>query len=85
MRRVRLISEILKKMGFKVSVREDVIDAALTKYKQATIEDKLETMGKLTAYTKQLDMVLFNDAVADMYIEQFIKEHINPKNAVDLK
>jgi pyruvate,water dikinase len=36
----------------------------------------LETMGKLTAYTKQLDMVLFNDAVADMYIEQFIKEHI---------
>jgi pyruvate,water dikinase len=33
-------------------------------------------MGKLTAYTKQLDMAMFNDAVTDMYVDQFIKEHI---------
>jgi pyruvate,water dikinase len=76
LRRVRLITAILKKMGFKVTIKEDVIDAMLTKYKQATIEDKLEIMGKLTAYTKQLDMAMFNDAVTDMYIEQFVKEHI---------
>lgn len=76
LRRVRLITEILKKMGFKVNVKEDVIDAILTKYKQATIEEKLVVLGKLTAYTKQLDMVMFNDAVTNMYIEQFIKEHI---------
>lgn len=76
MRRVRLISEILKKMGFRVSIKEDVIDAILTKYKTNDIEEKLEVIGKLTAYTKQLDMVMFNDAVTNMYIEQFIKEHI---------
>ena len=65
-------------MGFKVNVKEDVMSAAITKYKQPTIEDKLVIMGKLTAYTKQLDMAMFNDAVTDMYIQQFIKEHIRP-------
>ena len=76
LRRIRLITEILKTMGFKVNIKEDVVDSVLTKYKQSTIEEKLEVMGKLTAYTKQLDMAMFNDAVTDMYVEQFIKEHI---------
>lgn len=76
LRRIRLITEIIKKIGFRVSVKEDIIDAVLTKYKQKLIEEKLEIMGKLTAYTKQLDMVMFNDAVTDMYIEQFVEEHI---------
>ncbi|MEW6067146.1 MAG: PEP/pyruvate-binding domain-containing protein [Nitrospirota bacterium] len=76
LRRVRLITEILKKMDFRISVKEDVIDAILTKYKMSTIEEKLDVMGKLTAYTKQLDMVMYNDAVTDMYIQQFIKEHL---------
>ncbi len=76
LRRVRLIKEILKNMGFKVNVTEDVVSAALTKYKQQTIEEKLEVMGKLTAYTKQLDMVMYNDAVTDMFIEDFIRDHL---------
>lgn len=76
LRRVRLIKEILQKMDFRVKVTGDMMDAMLTKYKQATIEEKLEVMGKLTAYTKQLDMVMYNDAVTDMFIEDFVKEHI---------
>lgn len=76
LRRVRLINEILKKMDFKVTVIEDVIDAMLTKYKQSTIEEKLEMMGRLTVYTKQLDMVMYNDAVTDMFVEDFIRDHM---------
>ncbi len=76
LRRIRLITEILKKLGFKINVKEDMINAILTKYKESAISERLEIMGKLTVYTKQLDMVLFNDAITDMYIEQFIKEHI---------
>ncbi|MCX8034475.1 MAG: PEP-utilizing enzyme [Thermodesulfovibrio sp.] len=76
LRRVRLISEILKKMGFRVSTKEDVIDAILTKYDMATIEKNLEVLGKLTAYTKQLDMALFNDAVTQMYTDDFINQHL---------
>jgi len=76
LRRIRLMLEILKEMGFRVNVKEDTMRAILPKYKQSTIEEKLVVMGKLTAYTKQLDMAMFNDAVTDMYIEQFVKEHI---------
>ncbi len=76
LRRVRLITEILKKMDFKVNVTEDVIDAIITKYKKSTIEEKLEILGKLTAYTKQLDMVMYNDAITDWYIEEFVKDHM---------
>jgi pyruvate, water dikinase len=76
LRRVRLIKEILKAMDFKVNIKEDVMSAMLMKYKQATIEEKLVIMGKLAAYTKQLDMAMFNDAVTDMYVDQFVKEHI---------
>lgn len=76
LRRVNLITEILKKMAFRVVVKEDVIDAILTKYSIPEIEKRLEILGKLTAYTKQLDMVLFNDAVAQMYTDDFIKKNI---------
>lgn len=76
LRRVRLITEILRKMDFEVAVKEDVIDAVFVKYKQSTIEGKLEALGKLTAYTKQLDMVMYNDAITDMYIEEFVKGHM---------
>lgn len=76
LRRVQLIKTILTAMNFRVKVKEDVIDAILTKYSIAEIEKRLEILGKLTAYTKQLDMVLFNDAVAQMYTDDFIKKHV---------
>jgi pyruvate,water dikinase len=79
LRRVRLITEILKKLDFKVKFVEDVIDASITKYKSSAIEDKLEILGKLTVYTKQLDMVMYNDAVTDWYIEEFVKGHMKSK------
>ncbi len=76
LRRVRLIKEILKTMNFRVEVKEDVVNAMLTKYKKSDIESRLVIMGKLTAYTKQLDMVMYNDAVADWYVEEFVREHV---------
>lgn len=80
LRRVRLISEILKSMDFKVKIVDDVVDAIITKYKKHFIEDKLEILGRFTAFTKQLDMVLYNDTITDFYIQDFIKKH-TVKNA----
>ncbi|MBI4698500.1 MAG: hypothetical protein HY758_06195 [Nitrospirae bacterium] len=76
LRRVRLITEIIKKLDFRVKITGDVINAMLTKYSLAAIEERLGIMGKLTAYTKQLDMVMYNDAVTDMFIEDFVRDHI---------
>ncbi len=81
LRRVRLITEILRYMGFRITTKEDLIDAVLTKYKQVTIEEKLFILGKLIVYTKQLDMALYNDTITDMYLDQFLKEHIRSSAA----
>ncbi len=79
LRRVRLIKEILEYIDFDVKITEDVINASLMKYTKTQILNRLEIMGKLTVYTKQLDMVMYNDAITDFYIEDFCKTHINFK------
>jgi pyruvate,water dikinase len=76
MRRVRLIKEILEAMNFHVNVIDDCVDAILTKYGQSDIQRLLKIMGKFTVYTKQLDMAMFNDDVTDMFIEDFIRDHV---------
>jgi len=75
-RRIRLIKEILKALDFNVKVTEDVLNASLLKYRKDQIEKILEIIGRLTVYTKQLDMVMFNDAITDFYIEDFCKAYI---------
>ncbi len=76
LRRVRLIKEILQALDFTVIITEDVVNASLMKYRKDQIEKTLEVMGKFTVYTKQLDMVMYNDAITDFYIEDFCKMHI---------
>jgi pyruvate,water dikinase len=57
-----------------------VLEASLMKYKKETILQKLETMGRFTVYTKQLDMVMYNDMITDHYIEEFCKQYV-PKES----
>jgi len=76
LRRVRMISGILKKLDFDVKVVEDIIDADITKYKREQLEEKLGLLGKLTVYTKQMDAVMHDDTATSIYLEQFVKEHI---------
>jgi pyruvate,water dikinase len=40
------------------------------------MENILVVMGRLTAFTKQLDMAMYNDDVTDMFIEEFCREHL---------
>ncbi|HEY5997690.1 MAG TPA: PEP/pyruvate-binding domain-containing protein [bacterium] len=78
LRRVRLIAEILASMDFQVRVAEDVIRAQAAKYRRPALERTLEALGRLTAYTKQLDMAMFNDAVTNWYRDEFVREHLKP-------
>jgi pyruvate,water dikinase len=78
LRRVRLIAQILERMDFRVQVADDVIRALAAKYRRPELERTLEALGRLTAYTKQLDMAMFNDAVTDWYRDEFVREHLAP-------
>ncbi|MBC2693834.1 MAG: phosphoenolpyruvate synthase [Desulfobacteraceae bacterium] len=74
-RRTRLIKQILEMMDFNVKRTGDVLDASITKYDKSTVLKKLGILAHMTAYTKQLDMTLFNDAMVDWYFKEFIKKH----------
>ncbi|MDO9566025.1 MAG: PEP/pyruvate-binding domain-containing protein [Candidatus Desulfaltia sp.] len=74
-RRTRLIKEILEMMDFSVKRTGDVLDARITKYNKSTILKKLDILARMTAYTKQLDMTLFNDAMVDWYVKEFVDKY----------
>jgi pyruvate,water dikinase len=79
LRRIRLISEILKCLDFNIKVIDDVLEGSLTKYRKDAILERLEVMGKFTVYTKQLDMVMYNDTITTQYINDFCKQQIPAK------
>lgn len=77
-RRARYIGTILERSGFWVEVKEDNVFARMEKYPAAVLVDKLAVIGRLIVGTRQMDMVMFNDAVVDWYIEQFMKGETLP-------
>jgi pyruvate, water dikinase len=78
-RRVEMIGRILKEMDFNVKMTGDVIDALVTKYTQLHLEKKLAVLGRLTAYTKQMDVIMHDDESVQRHAEEFMKNHIPPE------
>ena len=78
LRRVRLISELLEMMDFRLKITDDVINAVLVKFKRPEIEKRLEVMGRMTVFTKQLDMAMYNDDITDWYRDEFVRDHMQP-------
>ncbi|MDA8140442.1 MAG: PEP-utilizing enzyme [Desulfobacteraceae bacterium] len=74
-RRVRAIARILERLDFAVEVKSDQVDARLLKYENATIEDKLEQIGRLLLYTRQMDMLMNSEASVETAAQSFLKEN----------
>jgi pyruvate,water dikinase len=73
MRRIKLIIDLLKLMGFDYSSRSDFLEARIAYQSCEDIARKLYLLGRITIKTKQLDMALSNDAVARWFTEEYIK------------
>ncbi|RJR47918.1 MAG: phosphoenolpyruvate synthase [Deltaproteobacteria bacterium] len=78
-RRARLIEAIIDSMDLHYERKGDTIKARIAKYPPEQMAQKLILIGKLTLYTKQLDMVLFSEGIADWYIKDFLREHVGVK------
>jgi pyruvate,water dikinase len=74
-RRTRLIKEILEKLDFEVDRIGDMLNARITRCERSAIEEKLSILGRLTIYTKQLDMIMFSDVFVDCYLLEFMREY----------
>jgi len=73
-RRIKLIRDILTKLGFEHQSSGDFLDTRIVHQKTEIIRERLFQLGRLIMLTKQLDMALPNDAVAKWYTQDIMKK-----------
>ena len=61
-RRARFVGAILEEFEFHSEIRDDGVNARLEGYDQEVMKEKLGILGYLLIHTRQLDMVMLNDA-----------------------
>jgi pyruvate,water dikinase len=66
-RRVALIGDVLGEHDFDVSVADDVLRARFEDYPMEVMQHRLKILGYLIMHTRQLDMVMANDAMVNHY------------------
>jgi pyruvate, water dikinase len=72
-RRARLIKNILEASGFLVEVQGDRVNARFAKQEREIIEAKLDLLGRLVIYTRQMDMLLNCENSVKMLSENFLE------------
>jgi pyruvate,water dikinase len=72
-RRALLLARILKRLGFKVEQKGDLVRGELKKHDRALTLEKLDFVGRLLGSIRLLDMVLSDDGQIDWYVEEFFK------------
>jgi pyruvate, water dikinase len=71
-RRARAIAMILEASDFTVEVVADRVDAKLQKYDMEVIEEKLDLLGKLLQFTRQMDMLMSSETSVNVIVKSFL-------------
>jgi pyruvate,water dikinase len=72
-RRARSIAVVLMASDFSVEVQGDRVDARFQKYPPAAIEEKLEMIGRLLIFTRQMDMLMNSEASVELVAKNFLE------------
>ena len=73
-RRAKFVGEILERYHFKVDVKEDALFARLEGEAKDYLLSRLRILGYLTIHTRQLDMIMLNEADVQYYAEKFTQD-----------
>jgi pyruvate,water dikinase len=73
-RRIRLVMDILSRTGFEHASRGDFLDTSFSYGDEASTNERLRLLGRLTMLTKQLDMALSNDSITQWYTRDFARK-----------
>ncbi len=76
-RRARAIAMIFQELDFQVEVREDRVDARFYKYEKPVIEAKLDMVGRLLQFTRQMDMLMRCEASVEVLAKSFLAGNYN--------
>jgi pyruvate,water dikinase len=69
-RRVRLLGETLREVGFRVETKGDALTARIEKKPVAFLRERLVVLGYLLIHTRQIDMAVDEQAFVDRYLEK---------------
>jgi pyruvate,water dikinase len=72
-RRVRAIGLILKALDFSVETRGDRVDARFQKYECSVIREKLDILGRLLIFTRQMDMLMNSEEAVETMAKHFLE------------
>lgn len=71
-RRVRCIGLILQELGFTIQVSGDRVLARFQKYPKLETCSRLDQLGRLLIMTRQMDMLMVNEAAVQDYASRFL-------------
>lgn len=71
-RRVRAIALVLRELDFTVDVRGDLVSARLQKYGCDLIMERLDLVGRLLLYTRQMDMLMQDEGHVHAMAKNFL-------------
>lgn len=74
-RRIRLIATVLDRLGFDMEIFGDVIRARFRRRPEAEMEERLDLVGRLMAYVRQMDMLMKDDNISQVLAERFLAGH----------
>ena len=72
-RRARAIAAIFRELDFNVEQREDRVDARFYKYERTVTEGKLDMVGRLLQFTRQMDMLMKTEASVNVLAKSFLE------------
>ena len=68
-----MIAFILRTLDFSVEVIADRVDARLKKYESSVIEEKLDLIGRLLQFTRQMDMLMHSETSVENIAKNFLE------------
>ena len=78
MRRAKVITKILEKLNFSVSLKDDHVLATIRKIPPSSILSLLSEIGRLMGAVRNVDVTLTNDESIQQFVEAFIKGDSSP-------
>ena len=74
-RRIRLIATVLDRLGFDMEIFGDMIRARFRRRPAPEMEERLDLVGRLMAYVRQMDMLMKDDNISQVLAERFLAGH----------
>jgi pyruvate,water dikinase len=71
-RRARMIEKVLGALGFVVETTGDRVTARVAKQEAPYLEEKLDLLGRLLIYTRQMDMMMQSEAHVEQLAQCFL-------------